>query len=414
MKKFTFVFVLLAFFSVNVAQTHAATFKDLFSKLSNLLSQVDTLKKSLPASAIEALSDSATSLGNVAEELVQNDETDTPPFTERMAYGSRGDAVRDLQLYLQKNDYLTSGTIGVYDYNTVVAVRRFQLAHGLPAVGSVGPQTLAKLGELRIRPGPKFCFPGMTPWVKVISPNGGETFTAGQQVTVRWSSCGFLPTDIGGLSIRSLDGQQYPFTLNNTINDGQELITIPTVPSNGEYDFIIKFNGVAFAAADSARITISNIISNYPAGCTSNLGFSVTTGIPCSSNVFPPGCTSANGYSMTTGQSCNWTSHPVGWCSTIYGYSETTGIRCDSSIDTTPRIAYWWGKVNQHVDAQGNWQTDPDGTSGANLDQFTYCKKWYPNTSTTAVYKTETIPTWRAAGNTGQYTNTVTTVQCVQ
>ncbi len=83
--------------------------------------------------------------------------------------------------------------------------------------------------------------------------------------------------------------------------------------------------------------------------------------------------------------------------------------------DTIPRIAYWWGKVNQHVDASGNWQTDPDGVSGANLDQLTYCKKWYPSTTSVANYKSETITTWRTAGNTGPYyTATVTTIQCVQ
>ncbi len=41
------------------------------------------------------------------------------------------------------------------------------------------------------------------------------------------------------------------------------------------------------------------------------------------------------------------------------------------STDLTPRINYWWGKVNQHMDIKtGLWQTDPDGVSGANLDML--------------------------------------------
>ena len=87
-----------------------------------------------------------------------------------------------------------------------------------------------------------------------------------------------------------------------------------------------------------------------------------------------------------------------------------------TTSDTTPRIAYWWGKVNQHIDTQGNWQTDTDGWSGASLDELTYCKKFYPNTTSVAPYKSETITTFRRASGYEQsgYTNTVTSVQCVQ
>ena len=76
--------------------------------------------------------------------------------------------------------------------------------------------------------------------------------------------------------------------------------------------------------------------------------------------------------------------------------------------DMTPRIMYWWGKVNQHIstDGSGVWQTDPDGSSGAILDKLTYCKRWYPNTISVENYKNETIDTWRAAGNAGAYTYT--------
>jgi hypothetical protein len=43
----------------------------------------------------------------------------------------------------------------------------------------------------------------------------------------------------------------------------------------------------------------------YPAGCTSAVGFSSTTGLSCAGTVtYPAGCTSAVGYSPTTGLSC--------------------------------------------------------------------------------------------------------------
>lgn len=82
---------------------------------------------------------------------------------------------------------------------------------------------------------------------------------------------------------------------------------------------------------------------------------------------------------------------------------------------TTERIMYWWGKVNQHFDLDSQtWMTDPDGVSGANLDELTYCRKWYPNTVSVQDYKSERINTWRAAGNTGAYETTKTSRQCVQ
>jgi hypothetical protein len=83
--------------------------------------------------------------------------------------------------------------------------------------------------------------------------------------------------------------------------------------------------------------------------------------------------------------------------------------------DLTPRIAYWSGKVNQHVDIRtGAWMTDPDGRSGATINMLTYCKKWYPATTSVVPYRLETITTWRNAGNTGgPFTSTKQSYQCV-
>ncbi|MEI6352332.1 MAG: peptidoglycan-binding protein [Candidatus Nomurabacteria bacterium] len=93
----------------------------------------------------------------------------------------------------------------------------------------------------------------------------------------------------------------------------------------------------------------------------------------------------------------------------------TTITTPSSASDSTPRIAYWWGKVNQHVDSNGNWLTDPDGKSGANLDKLAYCQKFWPNTVSVSSYKTENITTWQGAGNAGgPYTNLVATDMCVQ
>jgi hypothetical protein len=33
------------------------------------------------------------------------------------------------------------------------------------------------------------CLPTTAPWIKVVSPNGGENYTTGQQIEVKWDSC---------------------------------------------------------------------------------------------------------------------------------------------------------------------------------------------------------------------------------
>jgi peptidoglycan hydrolase-like protein with peptidoglycan-binding domain len=78
----------------------------------------------------------------------------------------------------------------------------------------------------------------------------------------------------------------------------------------------------------------------FPAGCTSAVGFSSTTGMSCSGVVMtgglPAGCTTTSGFSPTTGMSCSvLTGLPAG-CSSTAGYSPTTGAKCDSTGVVAP------------------------------------------------------------------------------
>ena len=79
-----------------------------------------------------------------------------------------------------------------------------------------------------------------------------------------------------------------------------------------------------------------------------------------------------------------------------------------------PKIMFWWGKVNQHWDLERReWQTDEDGSSGAKENKLEYCRKFYPETVKVVVYKPETIQTWRASGNSGEYASTKISYRCV-
>ncbi len=96
----------------------------------------------------------------------------------------------------------------------------------------------------------------------------------------------------------------------------------------------------------SVNVGVPGSVSNLPAGCSSTAGYSLTTGVLCSTissnttTVLPTGCISASGYSQTTGQPCGYVSTPVvNIPADCIGaaFSVSTGIACPAStIITTP------------------------------------------------------------------------------
>lgn len=102
-------------------------------------------------------------------------------------------------------------------------------------------------------------------------------------------------------------------------------------------------------------------------------------------------------------------------CTSAYqNMTDKNGSTTPTAV-VTPRIAYWQGKANHHVDLDdGQWVSDPDGKSGANIDKLTYCRKWYPATVSVRPYVSESILTWEEAGHYNQYARTVVTDECVQ
>ena len=95
----------------------------------------------------------------------------------------------------------------------------------------------------------------------------------------------------------------------------------------------------------------------------------------------------------------------------IYGFSYYFGA--DATSDDVPRISYWWGKVNQHIE-DGQWVTDPDGTSGANLDMLQYCQKWYPDTIAVVELPEREAIVFYNAGNNGYFPTIKPVFECVQ
>ena len=170
----------------------------------------------------------------------------------------------------------------------------------------------------------------------------------------------------------------------------------------------------------------------YGGNCAWNSGSSTCSGIAdCS---FLDGTTQGDceNYDYCT-WSCTDTCSSLGYeC----GLQNVCGVSVNCSVcapgnmctygkcygDNTPRIAFWFGKVNEHVTANGVWVTDPDGYSGAEYDypegRIEYCQRFYPTTSCVKNYSVELITTWmngiNTSGDLGPYTATKQSYECVQ
>ena len=75
------------------------------------------------------------------------------------------------------------------------------------------------------------------------------------------------------------------------------------------------------------------VVTNYPAGCTSAVGFSATTGLPCNGTVvttLPAGCAVGALFSSTTGLPCT---------GTVVTPSGTNGYLADLAQDSTNRVS---------------------------------------------------------------------------
>lgn len=86
-------------------------------------------------------------------------------------------------------------------------------------------------------------------------------------------------------------------------------------------------------------------------------------------------------------------------------YSSDGAQEWTCNVPAPPRIAYFQGKVNLHRDSGGSWTKDADCSSGAQIDPLTYCKKFYPATTSVTSVPVTTKPAlmWNTAGCREQY-----------
>jgi len=116
----------------------------------------------------------------------------------------------------------------------------------------------------------------LQPYITVISPNGGETYKLGSSITVNWKTANVSSTEKFSLiRLRAYpNGREYNLIEGGVLNDGQEVITIPSSVPEGAYTLEIKsYIGdiLLFDASDSyfkivSTTTQSSITVTSPNG----------------------------------------------------------------------------------------------------------------------------------------------------
>ena len=111
-----------------------------------------------------------------------------------------------------------------------------------------------------------------TPSITITSPNGGEVFENGQQITVTWNSTGIDANTLLSINIYSNNPQVFGFLASNgTLNDGSETITLPQLPVGTNYTITVGvpsngFNNSALSVFDRSDATFT-IQAPNPATC---------------------------------------------------------------------------------------------------------------------------------------------------
>ncbi len=102
-----------------------------------------------------------------------------------------------------------------------------------PKVSAVTPSSGARATSPVIVP-IRACLPGMPSWIQVLSPNGGEVYQDGQQITIKWKTCNIPTTEQIGMQLQYYDINDLPigaisFGSSVSVNDGIEIVTLPTI-----------------------------------------------------------------------------------------------------------------------------------------------------------------------------------------
>jgi peptidoglycan hydrolase-like protein with peptidoglycan-binding domain len=224
----------------------------------------------------------------IKTESVQTAKTLNYVFKKNLGPGSKDADVLRLQKVLIEIGYLNAeGATGVYDDATTAAVKQFQIDNKISPTGTVGPLTRTRLGQVS-QGGSNACQTG-SPRFAVTSPNGGEVYQAGQQVTVTWQRCGAYTVPKVDIVVQhhvpaggGLGGGNYAVVVTNgTPNDGSQTITIPGIFSGRPFgqNFKIAVTNYPYTVGNTLYDVSDNLFT-INAGATIPPTLSINTAQP--------------------------------------------------------------------------------------------------------------------------------------
>lgn len=180
-------------------------------------------------------------------------------FNTNLGIGSTGPDVVALQTWLIAKGFdipeITKGAVskGFIGRSTALAIQRYQSSVGIEVTGYLGPLTRASINVS--------CSGGTattTPSITVLSPNGGEVLTAGQNYRVRWDS-NKIDTNV------FISWTRYFSNENNNNATGSSDWIGYNVPNTGYYDW--KVNVTPYAIdRDNFKVSISGE-AECPSSC---------------------------------------------------------------------------------------------------------------------------------------------------
>lgn len=156
-------------------------------------------------------------------------------ITEGAVYkrGDKSDVILQVQKALTSKGLYKGDISGLMGPKTEKAISDFQKSDGLTVTGTLDQKTIDAVlrggGSSGDTAGTVLpaCTRNSEPWIRVLSPNGGEVYQVGEEINVTWRSCNISPDELLEINIFGIDSTLiFGFLAENgTPNDGSEIIT---------------------------------------------------------------------------------------------------------------------------------------------------------------------------------------------
>ena len=250
-------------------------------------------------------------------------------LTVNLVPGMTSPDVAVLQNFLKARGYFTAGITNYYGSVTAAAVTAFQAANGIETTGTVGPMTRATIAGMTCAtttggntpsnpsapaapvtptapatsstPATPFTpsMPGLTADIKVNGSDGPVTLTARSPIVLTWSSVNTTSCSLGAVGETG--------RIDVGVSGSVTYTTTGTYYPAGNITFgLLCLNANNYKAMDF--VTVNVPAASTGGGSTGTTGTTGTqSGTPATGGSYPAGCTSNVGVSTTTGQLCSGT-----------------------------------------------------------------------------------------------------------